>query len=337
MAMQSVYGIDMGTGTIKIYNGNGDSVSEEKNLIAIRNNESVFAVGNDAYELFERTPEEIEIISPMNNGHINDILMMEAVLHTLLGRTGNSIGYRPSLYFSVPMDMTEIEKRAYSSIAHKGKLKRCRVFLVEKPIADAIALGIPIHHTKGSMIVNIGAESTEMSIISDGHVIISRLVPIGGKQFNEAIVLGVRKRNNFLISRRSAKELKLTLTDLENDKNLGRKVMGIDTVSGLPRDGVISSHTVTEAVREQMAAVAAEIRRFLERTPPQVRAAIQTDGVYLTGGSTQMLGLERFLSRALEIAIHISPYHEMSTVYGLKMIITHPEMQHWAAAPKKTK
>lgn len=45
------------------------------------------------------------------------------------------------------------------------------MYLVDKPIADALALGIPINRTKGSMIVNIGAQSTEISVIANTRVI----------------------------------------------------------------------------------------------------------------------------------------------------------------------
>lgn len=335
MSLQYAYGIDMGTSTVKIYSKKGNSITRERNMIAIRDKETVFAVGNDAYEMEERTPENIQIIHPMCSGRINDILMMEAVLHTLLGKNGGYLGYRPSLYFSVPMDMTELEKRTYSSIAHKGRLKRCRVFLVEKPIADALALSIPIHHTKGTLLVNIGAESTEMSVIADGHVVISRLVPLGGKQFDEAVTAAVRRNNELSISQRTAVRLKHSLVNLDKETNEGRKVMGIDAESGLPRDGLILSGTVTNAVRRQLIDIAKEIRKFLERMPPQIRDAISRDGIYLTGGSTQIPGLEHFFSAQLDYLAHISPQYDLSTVSGLKRIICQPELQHWAFDPKR--
>ena len=159
MQIRNVYGIDLGTSTVKIYDLKKDTITKEKNMIAIRNREQVIAVGNYAYEMHERTPSNIEVITPMSNGRIANVLMVEAVLHTLLHRCTRHMGYRPELYFSVPCDMTEIERRSYYTIAHKGALKSCRMYLVDKPIADALALGIPINRTKGSMIVNIDMQS----------------------------------------------------------------------------------------------------------------------------------------------------------------------------------
>ena len=271
----------------------------------------------------------------MTNGRISDVMLVEAVLHTLLGRLDSSMGYRPTLYFSVPMDMTELEKRAYYSIAHRGKLKKCRVFLVEKPIADAISLGIPIQRTKGSLIVNIGAQSTEVSAIADGRVIVSRNISLGGKDFNTAVAAAVRRKNSFQISLRTAKRLKIALTDLSGEKQEGRKAMGVDTATGLPRDGNVSCYTVTAAVQGMLEQIAAEIRKFLERTPPQVRSSIMKEGIYLTGGSTKLAGLEEFFADRLGCRVQISGYYDLCTICGLKELITHPVLHRWAFVPKR--
>ena len=335
MLFDNVYGVDLGTSTVKIYDLKKDTIIKEKNMIAIRNGDSVFAVGNEAYEIYERTPENIRVVTPMTNGRISDVMLVEAVLHTLLGRLDSSMGYRPTLYFSVPMDMTELEKRAYYSIAHRGKLKKCRVFLVEKPIADALSLGIPIQRTRGSMIVNIGAQSTELSAIADGRVIISRSIALGGKDFNSAVAAAVRRKNSFLISAKTAKRLKCFLTDLSGERREGRIAMGIDTATGLPRDGNVSCYTVTAAVQGLLEQIAGEIRKFLERTPPQIRSSIMKEGIYFAGGSTQLNSLNEFFADRLGCRIQISGNFDLCTICGLKELITHPVLHRWAFVPKR--
>ncbi|MCC6094504.1 MAG: rod shape-determining protein [Eubacterium sp.] len=335
MSLNHVYGVDMGTGTVKIYEQNNDTITKEVNMIAVRNEDTVIAVGNDAYAMYEKTPDNIRIISPMRNGRINDVLMMEAILHTLLGRTGGFAGFHPLLFFSVPVDMTEIEKRAYSTIARKGRFRKSQVFLLEKPIADALALGIPLHHTRGSMIINIGAQSTEVSFIAKEHVIISRMIPIGGQAFTSSIVNNVRRKNSFVISQHTAQRLKLTLTDLGQEKNEGCKVSGIDLDSGLPRNGIVTSYNITSSVASEMQKIAAEIHRIMERIPPQIHANVMKEGIYVTGGSTHIAGIVPFLENALGCPVNLSRYYELSTVCGLKELINHPELQHWAYLPGK--
>ena len=299
MQIRNVYGIDLGTSTVKIYDLKKDTITKEKNMIAIRNREQVIAVGNYAYEMHERTPSNIEVITPMSNGRIANVLMVEAVLHTLLHRCTRHMGYRPELYFSVPCDMTEIERRSYYTIAHKGALKNCRMYLVDKPIADALALGIPINRTKGSMIVNIGAQSTEISVIANARVIFSRIIPVGGKQFNESICNLNRRKNNFQIGSKTAKRVKIALADLGTDKKEARKVRGVDGASGLPMEGIITSSLVNEALLSGVNEIGEEIKHALERTPPQIHDHIQKEGIYITGGSTRNPNIDRNLTSQL--------------------------------------
>ena len=98
------------------------------------------------------------------------------------------------------------------------------------------------------MIVNIGAQSTEFSIITDGKIIISRKIPIGGRQMNESICSEIRKHYNLQIGTRTAKRLKVVMGRLNDQKKEARKVVGIDSISGLPREEVISAYVVNEGI-----------------------------------------------------------------------------------------
>ena len=327
MQLHHIFGIDIGTSTVKIYDHKSDQIQKERNMIAIRDASSVYAIGNEAYQIFGRTPENIEVYTPMSNGRISDVSMMEAVLHTLLDRTHSHIGHGPALYFSVPTDMSEIERRAYHTIASRGRMRRSRIYMVEKPVADAVAFNIPITQQKGCMLVNIGAQSTELSVLSDARVLISTVIPIGGHSLNDAIVAAVRRKNRFVISEKTAKRLKLSLTDLAGSRMEARKVTGIDTKNGLPRNGVVTTYTVTGAVRSEMQKVTDGILRFLQRIPPQYRTTILEEGIYLCGGSTRITGLPKYLNDNLDCAVRISGQYDLHTICGLKEIIRNQELQ----------
>lgn len=337
MFKNHVYGIDLGSNMIKIYSQNSNEILKEKNMIAIRNKDTVLAVGDEAYEIYEKNPTNVKVSSPMLNGMIANISHLEIMLQLLLDKTGRSVGRHPVIYFAVPVDMTEIEKRAYYSIAHTGQLRQSKVLLVERPIADALALGIPIMRTKGSMIVNIGAATTEISVIADTRVIISKVIPVGGDRLTQDILTTIRRKLNFSISERTAGRLKVSLANLEKDTKDARKIIGIDCVSGLPRERVITSPAVNEAITPAICEIITEIRAFLERVPPQIHKVILSEGIYLTGGSTHLPYIDRVLSRQIGCPILLSHYYELCTIYGLKEIITHDALHHWAFTPKKQK
>lgn len=337
MFTNHVYGIDLGSNMIKIYSQKSDEILKERNMIAIRNKEHILAVGDEAYEMYEKSPANVEVSSPMSNGMIANISHLEILLQALLERTSRSTGRHPVIYFAVPVDMTEIEKRAYYSVAQSGRFRKSKVLLVERPVADALALGIPIIKTRGSMIVNIGAATTEISVIADSRVIISKIIPLGGDHFNQDILNNIRRRNNFFVSLRTAGRLKASLADLKQERKLARKIVGVDCVSGLPRERIVTSATINESILSSVNKIAEEIRIFLERTPPQIHKVILAEGIYLTGGSTRIPHIAQVISRQVGCPILLSQYYDLCTVYGLKEIITHDALHHWAFTPKKRK
>lgn len=330
MLFQDTFGIDLGSATVKVYSAKKDEILVEKNMVAIRNGEDLLAVGNDAYEMFEKNPKSIEVRQAVALGMIADVADVEIVVQSLVHRLNRHPGHRPKLYFAVPADMTEIEKRAYYAIA--GGL--AKIVLVERPIADAVALGLPITKTKGSLLVNIGAESTEISAIADQRIIISKIVKIGGHNLDEAICNDVRKRTDTHISFKTATRLKNALGDLSGKNKEARKVVGIDIVTGLPKTTVITATIINHALREAVDRIGLELKSFLERTPPQVRAAILAEGIYLTGGTTKLPGLEKYLTKQINCRVSISTSYDMTTVYGLKEIIGHKSLHHWTFTAK---
>lgn len=211
------------------------------------------------------------------------------------------------------------------------------MYLVDKPIADALALGIPINRTKGSMIVNIGAQSTEISVIANARVIFSRIIPVGGKQFNESICNLNRRKNNFQIGSKTAKRVKIALADLGTDKKRGaegaRRRWCIRSSNG--RDHYF--FLVNEALLSGVNEIGEEIKHALERTPPQIHDHIQKEGIYITGGSTRIPNIDRYLSRQLGCPVQLSQYYDLCTICGLKELITHDALHRWAYTVNKKK
>lgn len=327
MPFHKTFGVDLGTSMVKIYSDHQDTILAEKNMIAIRNGNQILAVGNEAYEIFEKNPSNVSVITPMAYGKIADINHTEMVLHELLVKAGAGSAFGNTLYLAVPADLSEIEKRAYYTIGNSKR--KNKIYMVDKTIADAVALGLPINKTKGSMIVNIGAQSCEISVIEQGRVIISKIVEVGGKQLNEAILNMVRRRHNLNIGNRTARRLKFSLAYLKEDKREARKIVGVDSLTGLPQEGVVPSSEVYEAIREPLIDICEEIRFFLERTPPQIHKNIEEEGIFLTGGTTKIPDIDWFISRQTGQRVRLSSFYDLCTVYGLKEIMGNKTLWKW--------
>lgn len=204
MLIKKTYGIDLGSSTIKVYSFLRNKTYLEKNMIASKGRK-IIAVGNEAYDMFEKSPVDIVVNSPMAFGMIANLELQEIALYSMMKKIDKFLGIGSDIFFSVPLDMTAVEKRAYYHVANGHWLRKNRVYMVEAPIADALALGITLEDNPGSMVVNIGAQSTQFSIITDGKIIISKKIPIGGRQMNEAICSEIRKRYSLQIGTRTGK------------------------------------------------------------------------------------------------------------------------------------
>ena len=187
MVQNSAFGIDLGTSNIKIYSLADDTVTIEKNMIAIENKKNIFAYGNSAYEMYEKAPANIQISHPLANGVIADINNMERLVKFFI--TDISKGnLKPSdFYIAVPTDITEVEKRAFYDLIKEAGVKAKKIMVVEKAVADGLGMDIDVKNSQGVLVVDIGYDTTEVSILSLGGIVLSRLIKTGGLKFDEAI------------------------------------------------------------------------------------------------------------------------------------------------------
>lgn len=336
MLFEKTYGIDLGSSSVKVYSLFKNKSYMEKNMIASRGHK-IIAVGNEAYEMFEKSPAEVAVCSPMSFGMIANLELQEIVLYSMIRRIDHILGVGSVMFFTVPLDMTAVEKRAYFNVANGYWLRKNRVYMVESPIADALAMGVDLDDPTGNMVVNMGAQSTEMSIITGGRIIISKKIPIGGRQMNESICTEIRKRYNLQLGTRTAKRLKMVMGRLSDQRKGVRKVVGIDCISGLPREEVISSYVVNDGIMNCVNEIAAEMKTFLERTPPQITYHVAKEGIYLTGGSTRVPYIDQYLASYTGFAFNLSPLYENSAVTGLEKIMKNKELRKWAQPIKQRK
>ena len=329
MLFRNNYGVDLGSSSVKVYSFFRNKSYIEKNMVAYRGRR-ILAIGNEAYEMFEKSPADISVNSPMAFGMLANLELQEIVLYSMIKKIDHTSGLGADMYFSVPLDMTAIEKRAYYHLVNGHWLRKNRVFMVESPIADAIAMGVNLEDPEGNMIVNIGAQSTEVSIITGGKIIISRKIPLGGRQMNESVCSEIRKRYNLQIGTRTAKRLKMVMGRLSDPKKEVRKVVGIDCISGLPREEIISSYVVNDGIMNCLNEIAAEMKTFLERIPPQISYHIAKQGIYITGGSTRLPYIDKYLASYTGFTFNLSDFYETSAVTGLEKIIRNKELREWA-------
>ncbi len=333
-----IYGIDFGTSTIKIYQKNGGIILDEKNMIAVANRKQVIAAGNEAFEMYEKAPANIRVTYPVKNGVIADIANMLELLNYMIPKINKKIKKlsAAAIIVATPSDITEVEKRSFFDLVASSNMKAKNIKIVEKPIADAIGIGLDVTNAKGVMVVDIGADTTEASIMSLGGIVISKLIPIGGNRLDEAIKNYVKKNYNLIIGDKTAENVKKELATAVPMEERSIKAYGRDVVTGLPSKVEISSAYVYESISEYLYTIMDAIRIILERTPPEISSDIIDSGIYITGGSSSIPGLDQLIARETGLKINICKDAADTVVNGLGKIIEDKKLTSLACSLRQT-
>ncbi len=314
------FGIDLGSSNICIYNNAEDNIFLEKNMIAIEGKNTLLAYGDSAFEMYEKAPSNIHISYPLSNGVIADINNMEILIKNFMTIIMKN-NIRPSDYYiAVPTDVTEVEKKAFYDLIKESNVKAHKIMVVEKAIADGLGMDIDIRNSQGVLVVDVGFSTTEISILSLGGIVLSKLIKTGGFKFDEAIISAVRRELSLFIGNKTAESVKINLCELEaSDQNA--VVYGRDIVTGLPVERQIPTDIVDRALEEHFSTIIDNIKVILERTPPELAADIYKHGVYLTGGGSLVCHLAERIEKGTGLKVNPAANPLSSVVLGLSRII----------------
>ncbi len=316
----NTFGIDLGTSTIKIYSAATGKTLIEKNMIAIEGKNNLFAYGDSAFEMYEKAPDNISISYPLCNGVIADIKHMQTLLHYFLNDASEGNLHTADFYVAVPTDITEVEKRAFFDLVKDANVKSKKIMIVEKAVADGLGLGIDVKNSQGVMMVNVGYHTTEISILSLGGIVLSKLIKNGGLKFDDSIRAAIRREYNLLVGGKTAESVKIALRELK-EKGDDAIVYGRDIVTGLPMERKIPTSLVEDCMKEHFNVIIDNVRIILERTPPELAADIYRNGIYLTGGGSLVGNFSQIMANGTGLKVNHSDDASTSVIRGLEQII----------------
>ncbi len=316
----NTFGIDLGTSNIKIYDLNADGVVVEKNMIAVKDKTHVFAYGNSAYDMYEKAPNNIKISYPLSNGVIADINHMETLVRLFVNAQMRGQARPIDVYVAIPHDVTEVERKAFRDLIRDSNVRARDIMLVEKAVADALGMDIDVLNSQGVLIVDIGFETTEISVLSLGGIVISKLMKTAGRKFDDSVRNIIRRELSLIIGEKTAENIRISLKDLEEHGEQA-VVYGRDIVTGLPVERKIPTNLIDMCMIDDFDQILDTVKATLERTPPELAADIYKKGIYLTGGASQTMHLAQHLSNGLSLNVNLSDIPVVSVSMGLAKII----------------
>ena len=308
---------------------------KEKNTIAVINKNEIYAYGDAAYAMYEKAPESINVVFPVVEGVIADYNFLQRMIFDFLESKMKAKSKNAEFIVAVPTDITDVEKRAFYELFYKSKSRPKNVLLCEKPIADAVGLGIDVNEPTGVMIVDMGADTTEISVISLGGLVLSDLLHFGGNRIDESIISYIRKEYNLVIGQKTAKALKETIGSGLPGREESMTVVGRDVVSGLPIEMEIPAEVVYEAMKTNLANICNSIKMILEKTPPELARDIIHSGIYITGGGSLLHDIDKLFEQITNIKVNTTEVPEESAARGLVKIVSDSKFKRLPFSMKK--
>jgi rod shape-determining protein MreB len=242
--------IDLGTANTLVYQKNKGILFAEPTVLALnKETGAVLAMGEEAWRMIGRTPGYIVAVRPLRSGAISDFDVTEKLIRLILQRSGVTRLARARVLVCVPSALTEVERRAVEEATLSAGARSC--YLIEEPMAAAIGAGLPVHEPLGNLVVDVGGGTSEVAVISLGGIVTNTAVRVGGFDLDAAISTYMRREYAIAIGERTAERIKIAVASafpMANEQKADLR--GRDLATGLPKNVVITSEEIREAIEE---------------------------------------------------------------------------------------
>ncbi len=305
--------IDLGTANTIVFEQGKGVVLNEPSMVALALDKSgygkkVIAMGHDAKSMLGKTPGQIEVIRPMKDGVIADFTVTEQMIKYFIKKVNTQkklFSIPPTIVICVPCGSTQVERRAIKDSALAAGAKK--VELIEEAMAAAIGANLPVASASASMVVDIGGGTTEVGVISLGGLVYANSIRIAGDRIDEVISNHIRSKHGLLIGDTTAEEIKKQIGSAHVMTDVGDfTIRGRSTYQGLPKEVVVNSAEIRDALKDTLDQIVMAIRQALELTPPELSADLIENGITLTGGGALLRGLDILIHEITGLKVNVA-------------------------------
>ncbi len=336
-------GIDLGTCNSVVFIPRKGVVLNEPSVVAVSVSENrILAVGQEAKEMTGRTPDTIRVYRPLKDGVIADYRVTQAMIRYFIKKITRSFNFlKPELLIGVPAGITSTEKRAVIEAGMTAGAKA--VYVAKEPILAAIGAGIPINSCSGHMIVDIGGGTSEVAVISLGGIVTSSSLRTGGDKIDQAISNYIKERHNLAIGEQTTEEIKIKIGSALSEKSSKdeqvseRKleIRGRDLISGLPRNLIVSSNEIQEAIFDRLHEIVQVIKTVLRDTPPELSADIIDKGMVLSGGGAMLRNIDELIAQSTGVPCFLADESLFCVAKGTGVVLENLEAYKKSIMTKK--
>ncbi|MBQ3252057.1 MAG: rod shape-determining protein [Oscillospiraceae bacterium] len=311
-------GIDLGTSNVLINVDGEGVVIREPSVVAVdKNTGKVLQVGSAARNMLGRTPGNLVAMHPLKEGVVSDHEMTVKMLQILFNNASKTTLFspKPRVVISVPSGITEVEERTVINAAIEAGARR--VYLIEEPLAAALGAGLDISGPNGHMVVDVGGGTTDIAVLTMNDVAVSSSLKVAGDAFDEAIARHLRRKHGVIIGQTTAEDVKIQIGCVyPRPEDVSMVVRGRDAKTGTPKDVRLLSSDIYTVLSRMGRQIADEVVSVLEDASPELVGDIADNGITLTGGGSQIYGMDLLLTERTGIPCTLADDPASCVAYG---------------------
>jgi rod shape-determining protein MreB len=295
-------GIDLGTAKTVVISGKMIVLNEPSVVLMENYTEMPYKFGREAYDAIGRSSDRYMPVCPIERGVIANYNVAEHMVRYFMRKVTGGKMTKPRVVVSMPSGVTEVQQRSIvDAIQNAGGRSVCPI---EAPVAAAIGIGIDFSKPHGTIIVDIGAGTTDVAVMSMGGLSKCESARVAGTDIDDAIIKYMKKEHNLLIGRHTAETIKKQIgCAMPRDIELAMYAKGLSSMNGLPTAVEINANEICEAISETTYQICAAVQSVLNKTPPELVGDIADDGIYLTGGTALLNGMDALLEEYTGIKV----------------------------------
>ena len=314
--------IDLGSSHTRIFIGFKEIFNEATCLAVHTDSQSVIAIGEQALKLLGKTPDSIEVSFPILSGEIAHPKYLEYYLTAVL-----------------KMAIPEVQMKRYllgltAKIAVPSSLSPAKKILLQQTVKAvgftkvefvssgyAVARNISENDTKlkDICVLDIGAHKSEISIFSLGELIYSKSYRWGGIQLTESLQKIVRTKHHCVIGWHIAEAAKKEIGTVVASKEK-IAIRGKDLMTQASKTVIIDAGDVKVDFSKILDELLDNVQQFIALLPSEVAVSVLDRGIYITGGGSQLRGIDQAVVEKFKCDVLVSTNPEKDIINGLQTI-----------------
>lgn len=296
--MVTKIGIDLGYANIALSDVTADVHREPSVVLIDKNTRHVVAIGNKA--AFSNNEGEANgmLVRPFKNGLLySSDLTREIIYHVI-----KSLGAVDKIrcVIATPSDFLPKQEQEVFKMMKDAGVDEC--FSVKPAIAALVGAGYS--PAMSAVSVNIGASFTEIAVVHQGEIIISKREQVGGEDFDQAVKQYILEQGDMTVSLLIARTIKERLGAVwEGKPSESIEIDGVLALTGNKIKMGISTEDIVGVFEKPLQRLLSAIASAVKKIPFDKVEDIFENGIVLTGGGAELYGLDTMINAVLGIPV----------------------------------